>query len=81
MIGYNYIATHHMKIDRNNLLRSPLEYVALLKMLSDQEIRWVLDWTDCFKSVLCAKSLEFITLLGTQGIVVYTPKRFLKQLG
>ena len=55
--------------------------MSFLKILSDQEIRWVLDWIGCFKPVLLAKSLEFIPLLGTQSIMAYTSKRFLRQLG
>ena len=81
LIGYNWIATHHKRIDRNNLPKNASEYMNFLKMLSDQEIRWVLDWTDCFKPAMHAKASKFIPLLGTQGIMAYTPKIFLRQLG
>ena len=66
-------------IDRNNLPRSASEYVDFLKML-DQKIRWILDWIDCFKPILCAKSSEFIPLLRTQDIMAYASKIFLRQL-
>ena len=75
LIGYNWITTYHKRIDRNNLSRSASEYMNFLKMLSDQEIRWVLDWTDYFKPALHAKSSEFIPFLGTQNIMAYTSKK------
>ncbi|XP_071925881.1 serine/threonine-protein phosphatase 7 long form homolog [Coffea arabica] len=81
LIGYNWISTHHKRVDQSNLPRSASEWLDFLRVLSDQKIRWVLDWTDCFNPVLRAKSSDLIPLLGTQGIMAYTPKRFLRQLG
>ena len=39
LVGYNWLATHHKRIDKNDLPRNASEYVGFLKMLSDQEIR------------------------------------------
>ena len=39
LIGYNWIVTKHKKVDRNNLLRSALDYLDFLRTLSNQRIR------------------------------------------
>mgnify|MGYP004722506001 CR=1 FL=1 len=57
------------------------EYVDFLKNLPDQNVRWVLDWTNCVKPVLRTKALKFISLLSTQGIMAYNLNRVLRQLG
>ncbi|XP_071927847.1 protein MAIN-LIKE 1-like [Coffea arabica] len=81
MFAYNWITTHHKRINRDSFPRNAAEFVDFLKNLTDQNIRWVLDWTDCTKPVLRTQASEFILLLGTQGITAYVPKRFLRQLG
>ena len=81
MSGYNWIITHHKRVNGNGSPSNASEYVDFLKSLPDQNVRWVLDWTNCVKPVLRTKASEFIPLLGTQGIMAYTPKRFLRQLG
>ena len=73
--------TYHKRVNGNDLLSNASEYVDFLKDLPDQNVRWILDWTNCVKPVLHTKASEFIPLLGTQGIMAYTPKRFLRQLG
>ena len=73
--------TYHKRVNGNDLLSNASEYVDFLKNLPDQNVRWVLDWTNCVKHILCTKASEFIPLLGTQGIMAYDPKRFLRQLG
>ena len=79
LIEYNWIVIHHKGVDRNSLPRRALEYLDFLKTLPNKIVRWVLDWTDCFKPALHTK-LDFISLLETQGIMAYTLKRFLRQL-
>ncbi|CDP17712.1 unnamed protein product [Coffea canephora] len=81
MSGYNWIVTHHKTVNRNSLPCNASEFVDFLKNKTDQNARWVLDWTNCVKPVLRTKASEFVLLLGTQGITAYTPKRFLRQLG
>nr|XP_027101279.1 uncharacterized protein LOC113720813 [Coffea arabica]XP_027101280.1 uncharacterized protein LOC113720813 [Coffea arabica] len=81
MFAYNWIITHHKRINRDSLPCNASEFVDFLKNVTDQNIRWVLDWTDCTKPVLRTQASEFILLLGTQGITAYAPKRFLRQLG
>ena len=81
VVGYNWIVTHHKRVNEEGLPKNASEYVDYLEMLQDHDIRWVLDWTDCFKPVLRTKVSECVLLLGTQGIISYTPKRFLRQLG
>ena len=39
LLGYNWISTHHKKIDKSNLLRNVVEWLDFLKVLPDQKIR------------------------------------------
>ena len=81
MAAYNWKTTHHKRVNREGLPYNASEFVDFLKNMTDQNIRWVLDWTNCIKPVLHTQASEFVLLLGTQGITAYTPKRFLRQLG
>ena len=79
--GYNWVITHHKRVNEGGLPNDAVECVKYLEMLPDQDIRWVLDWTICLRPILRTKVSDFVLLLGTQGIAAYTPKRFLRQLG
>ena len=80
-IGYNWITTYHKGGDRSSLPKILSKYLNFLKTLSYQNIRWVLNWTNCFKPTFRTKSSNFTSLLETQGIMTYSPKRFFRQLG
>ena len=81
MSGYNWVITHHKRVDSSNLPCNASEFVDFLTNMTNQNVRWVLDWTNCVKPVLRTKASEFVPLLGTQGIMAYNPRRFLRQLG
>ena len=81
MSGYNWVITHHKRIDSSNLPCNASEFVDFLTNMTNQNVRWVLDWTNCTKPILHTKASEFVPLWGTQGIMAYNPRRFLRQLG
>ena len=81
VVGYNWVVTHPKRVNEGDLPKNASECVDYLETLQDFNIRWVLDWTDCFEPILRTKESKRVLLLGTQGIISYTPKRFLRQLG
>ena len=79
--GYNWVKTHRRRTEDAPRRTSAEDYVYWFKGLKYHDVQWVLDWTDCHSPALRTNRLQFIPVVGSEGIASYIPKRVMRQFG
>lgn len=77
----NWIQSHNRRVSQPNQPGNMKGYMELFDTLRQEDICWVLEWTECHKPALQSSRRKFIPLLGSNGVAPYIPQRVLRQFG